>query len=44
VAVSPAELATAYLSAVGWSVRTMHGVIGGRAAARRLPPSPLAGA
>jgi c-di-GMP-related signal transduction protein len=43
VAVSPAELATAYLSAVGWSVRTMHGVIGGRAA-RRLPPAtPMAG-
>jgi EAL and modified HD-GYP domain-containing signal transduction protein len=37
-AVSPAELARAYLSAVGWSVRTLHGVIGGHAA-RRLPPA-----
>jgi EAL and modified HD-GYP domain-containing signal transduction protein len=38
--VPPAELAKAYLAAVGWSVRTVDGVIGsGSHTRRRLPPA-----
>ena len=36
--VSSAELAKAYLAAVGWSVRTIDGVMGGGGDPRRLPP------
>jgi len=35
--VSPAELAKAYLAAVGWSTRTVDGVLGNNSR-RRLPP------
>lgn len=36
-AVSSADMAKAYLSAIGWSTTNVNGVLGGRAA-RRLPP------
>jgi c-di-GMP-related signal transduction protein len=36
--VSSAELAKAYLAAVGWSVRTVDGVLGGGNSPRRVPP------
>ena len=36
--VSSADLAKAYLAAVGWSVRTVDGVLGGGNSPRRMPP------
>jgi c-di-GMP-related signal transduction protein len=39
--VSSADMARAYLSAIGWSTTTVNGVLGGRAARRLPPPSAL---
>jgi c-di-GMP-related signal transduction protein len=42
--VNSADLAKAYLSAVGWSVKTVDGVMGGSRGPRRLPPVATGGA